>query len=97
MEPDSWDEIRVGGKKIKEKIGIPAGIGLSSEFDTAMAVRAIMYSFGSHEQDAEGNLSIKSKETLDALKFVKALFEETENSRGLRMRSVFQQSTDAGG
>jgi multiple sugar transport system substrate-binding protein len=37
-----------------------------------------MYSFGAHEQDAEGNLAINSKETLEALKFVKALFEETE-------------------
>jgi multiple sugar transport system substrate-binding protein len=78
MKPDTWDDIRAGGKKIKDKTGIPVGIGLSSELDTAMAMRAIMYSFGSHEQDAEGNLSIKSKETLDAIKFVKALFEEAE-------------------
>src|SRR6266849_4257736 len=45
--------------------------------DTAVAMRAIMYSFGSHEQDAEGNLTINSPQTLEALKFVKALFEET--------------------
>ena len=78
MKPDSWDEIRAGGKKIKQKTGIPVGIGLSAELDTAMAMRAIMYSFGAHEQDAEGNLAINSKETLETLKFVKALFEETE-------------------
>src|SRR5438477_5872654 len=78
MKPDSWDEIRVGGKKIKTKTGIPVGIGLSAELDTAMAMRAIMYSFGAHEQDVEGNLTLDSKETLEALKFVKALFEEAE-------------------
>ncbi|HLL27839.1 MAG TPA: extracellular solute-binding protein [Xanthobacteraceae bacterium] len=78
MQPDSWDKIRAGGKKIKQKTGIPAGIGLSAELDTAMAMRAIMYSFGAHEQDAEGNLTINSKATLEAIKFVKALFEETE-------------------
>src|ERR1700716_1052209 len=78
MRPDSWDEIRAGGKKIKEKFGIPVGIGLSAELDTAMAMRAIMYSFGAHEQDVEGNLTINSKETLEAIKFVKALFEEAE-------------------
>jgi multiple sugar transport system substrate-binding protein len=78
MKPDSWDEIRAGGKKIKEKFGIPVGIGLSAELDTAMAMRAIMYSFGAHEQDVEGNLTINSKETLEAIKFVKALFAETE-------------------
>jgi multiple sugar transport system substrate-binding protein len=54
------------------------GIGLSAEIDTAMAMRAIMYSFDAHEQDAEGNLTINSPQTLEALKFVKALFEETE-------------------
>jgi multiple sugar transport system substrate-binding protein len=78
MRPDTWEDIRVGGKKIKDKTGIPVGIGLSAEIDTAMAMRAIMYSFGAHEQDAEGNLTINSPQTLEALKFVKALFEETE-------------------
>ena len=78
MKPDSWDNVRIGGKKIKDKTGIPVGIGLSAEIDTAMAMRAIMYSFGAHEQDAEGNLAINSRETLEALKFVKALFEQTE-------------------
>lgn len=78
MKPDTWDNVRVGGKKIKDKTGIPVGIGLSAELDTAMAMRALMYSFGAHEQDSEGNLTINSKETLEALKFVKALFTETE-------------------
>jgi len=77
VKPDSWDNIRIGGKKIKDKHGIPVGIGLSAELDTAMAMRAILYAHGGGEQDADGNLNIKSKETLDALKFVKALFQET--------------------
>jgi len=76
MKPDTWENVRVGGKKIKDKTGIPVGVGLSAELDTAMAMRAIMYSFGAHEQDAEGNLAINSKETLEALKFVKALFQD---------------------
>lgn len=76
MKPDTWDDIRVGGKKIKDKHRIPVGVGLSAEIDTAMAIRSIMYSFGSHEQDAEGNLTINSKNTLEALRYVKALFEE---------------------
>jgi multiple sugar transport system substrate-binding protein len=75
---DLWGDIGIGGKKIKDKTGIPVGIGLSAELDTAMAMRAIMYSFGAHEQDADGNLAINSKETLESLKFVKALFQETE-------------------
>ena len=77
MKPNTWDDVRVGGKKIKDKTGIPVGIGLSAELDTAMAMRAIMYSFGAHEQDVEGNLTINSPQTLEALKFVTALFKET--------------------
>jgi multiple sugar transport system substrate-binding protein len=77
MTPDSWDNIRAGGRKIKERHGIPVGIGLSAEIDTGMALRTIMYSFGSSVQDEAGNLVLNSKETLEAIKFVKALFEDT--------------------
>jgi multiple sugar transport system substrate-binding protein len=77
MKPDTWEDIRVGGGKIKQKHNIPVGIGLSAELDTAMAMRAIMYSFGASVQNAEGALALNSKETLDAIRFVKALYEET--------------------
>ena len=76
MKPDTWDDIRVGGAKIKQKTGIPVGIGLSAEIDTAMAMRAILFSFGGSEQDPSGNLVINSKPTLEAVKFVKALYTE---------------------
>lgn len=75
--PDTWDDIRNGCKKIKQKHSIPIGIGLASEIDTNMTMRAIMYAFGASEQDAEGQPALKSKETLEALKFVKALYEES--------------------
>ncbi len=76
MTPATWEDVRIGGRKIKEKHGNPVGIGLSAEIDTGMAMRAVMYAFGSSVQDAEGSLTLKSKETLEAIKFVKALFEE---------------------
>src|SRR5262245_57956424 len=75
--PRSWDDVRVKGAEIKKKTGIPVGIGLAQEIDTAMAMRTIMYAHGSHEQDPEGNLALDSKETLETIKFVKALFQET--------------------
>jgi multiple sugar transport system substrate-binding protein len=78
MKPDTWDDIRVGGKKIKDKTGIPVGIGQSAEIDTAMAMRAVLYSFGGSVQDAEGkSVVLNSKNTLEAIKFVKALYQET--------------------
>jgi multiple sugar transport system substrate-binding protein len=77
MAPDTWDDIRVGGAKIKQKHGNPVGIGLASEIDTNMAVRAVMYSFGSSVQDEQGKVVLNSKETVEAVKFVKALYKET--------------------
>jgi len=77
MKPDTWDDIRVAGKKIKDKTGTPVGIGLAQEIDTAMAVRALLYSFGGSEQDEQGKLVLRSKGTLEAVKFMKALYQET--------------------
>ena len=75
--PKSWDDIRKKGAEIKKKFGNPVGIGLANEIDTGMAMRTIMYAFGAHEQDDNGNLALDSKQTLEAIKFVKALFQET--------------------
>ena len=77
MTPDSWDDIRVGGKKIKDKTGIPVGIGQSAELDTAMAMRAVLYAHGASEQDENNRLTLNSKNTLEAVKFVKAMYQET--------------------
>jgi len=77
MAPDSWDDVRVGGARIKNEHGIPLGLGLAAEIDTNMCLRSIMYSFGSHVQDREANVILKSKETLEAIRFVKAMYEES--------------------
>ncbi len=76
MFPNTWDDVLKGGAKIKKKHGIPVGIGLSAEIDTGMAMRAIMYSFGASVQDENGNLVLNSKQTLEAVKFVRALFQQ---------------------
>jgi multiple sugar transport system substrate-binding protein len=39
-------------------------------------MRAIMYSFGSSEQDGDANPALKSPATLDALKYVKSVYQE---------------------
>ncbi|MBT7072272.1 MAG: carbohydrate ABC transporter substrate-binding protein [Anaerolineae bacterium] len=75
--PDTWEDIRIGGRKIKDKHGIPIGLGLAPELDTNMVLRSIMASFGASVQDTEGRLILKSKQTIEAMKFVKALYRET--------------------
>jgi len=71
--PGTWEDIRSGGLKIKQKHGNSIGIALQR---TDYAMNAIMYSFGASVQDEMGNIVINSKETLEAVRFVKALFEE---------------------
>jgi multiple sugar transport system substrate-binding protein len=76
MYPNTWEDVRIGGAKIKKKYGIPVGIGLSPEDDSNFAMRAIMYSYGASVQDEEANVVLNSKQTLEAVKFVRALFKE---------------------
>ena len=74
--PDDWDSVRVGGKAIKARTGVPVGIGLSSEDDTAIALRALLLTFGGAEQTAEGAPALGSKQTVEAVKYVTALYRE---------------------
>src|SRR5215475_12282766 len=74
--PDDWDRVRTGGKAIKARTGIPVGIGLSSEDDSAIALRALLLSFGGAEQDAAGAPALLSKETVEAVKYTAALYRE---------------------
>ncbi len=76
--PDTWDDLRTGAKKIRDKNGHPCGLGLSQELDTSMALRALLWSFGGAEQDEAGHVTLNSKQTIEALKYMKALFQESE-------------------
>ncbi len=76
--PDTYDDLLAGGKRIKQQFGNPVGIGLSQELDTNMAVRAILWSFGGAEQNEAGEITLESKETIDAVKYVRELYQQCE-------------------
>jgi multiple sugar transport system substrate-binding protein len=76
--PDSYDDLLKGGTAIKQKAGNPVGLGLSQELDTNMAVRALLWSFGGSEQDEQGKVVINSPQTIEALKYMRALFKQAE-------------------
>jgi multiple sugar transport system substrate-binding protein len=78
--PDTWEQLRDGGRKIKEKFGNPVGIGLSQELDTNMAMRALLWSYGGSVQDRNGNVVLNSKNTIEAVKFMRALYKEAETA-----------------
>jgi multiple sugar transport system substrate-binding protein len=75
-QPDSWEHILVGGRWIKLSQNKPVGFSLASDPNSNQTMRAIMYSFGSSEQDRDANPALKSKATLDAIKYVKAVYQE---------------------
>lgn len=49
---------------------------MAPEQNSGQTMRAILYSFGASEQDANGIPTLKSKQTMEAIKYVKALYEE---------------------
>ena len=78
MQPDSWDDIRYGGRKIRFLTDHPVAISLVGPNNNSEGtLRALLYSFGASIQNAEHQPILKSSQTLEALKFAKALYEET--------------------
>jgi multiple sugar transport system substrate-binding protein len=74
--PNSWEDVLRGGRQIKLLHESPVGISLAPEPNSNHSMRAIMYSLGSSVQDVDGNPVLKSKQTLEAIKYVKALYQE---------------------
>jgi multiple sugar transport system substrate-binding protein len=54
----------------------PVGISMAPEHNSKYSMHALMSAFGASVQDADGNPALASGNTLEALKFAKALFEE---------------------
>jgi multiple sugar transport system substrate-binding protein len=76
MKPDSWDDVRRGGAKLKKK-GHPVGIGLAHHNDANDTWRGVLWSFGGQIADKLGKRCVlSSNETLEAIKFSVALYKE---------------------
>jgi multiple sugar transport system substrate-binding protein len=76
MKPDTWDNLRVGGAKLKAK-GHPVGISLGHSNDPSTTWRGLLWSYGASEQDEAGKkIVLDSKEAVEAVKYVAALYKE---------------------
>jgi multiple sugar transport system substrate-binding protein len=71
--PNTWHDVLVAAPKLKA-IGHPVGIGMSNELDSNMALIALLQCFGGFIQNADARVTINSKGTRDALKFMQSLF-----------------------
>lgn len=83
MTPDTWEDLRKGGAKLKAK-GHPVGIGLAHHNDANTSWRAVLWSYGAAVQDKTGkHVTLNSKHTLEAIKYAKALYKEAMTSEVL--------------
>jgi multiple sugar transport system substrate-binding protein len=83
MKPDTWDNLRIGGAKLKAK-GHPVGISLGHSNDPSTTWRGLLWCYGASEQDEAGKkIVLNSKEAVEATKYVAALYKEAMTSEVL--------------
>jgi multiple sugar transport system substrate-binding protein len=73
LRPTSWENVRRAAPRLKA-MGNPVGIGMSNELDSNMALIALMQCFGAYIQNREARVTIRSKQTRDALNFMRDLY-----------------------
>ena len=75
--PNSWDDIRYGGRRIKFSSDHPVGISMiSPNSNSHTTLHTLLQAFGASLQDAANRPTLKSPQALDAFQFTKALFDE---------------------
>jgi hypothetical protein len=74
--PATWNGVLTGGRRINLLHKNPIGISLAAEHNGEHTLRAILYSFGGSIQDEAGNPALASKPTLEAIRYVKSLYEQ---------------------
>jgi multiple sugar transport system substrate-binding protein len=76
VTPDTWDNVRIGGAKLKKK-GNPVGISLGHSNDPNTTWRGLLWSYGGAVQDEAGkHVMLDSKESVEAVKFAAALYKD---------------------
>jgi multiple sugar transport system substrate-binding protein len=75
--PATWEHVLRAAPKLKAA-GHPIGIGQSQELDSDMALIAFLMCFGSFIQNAENRPTLKSKQTVDAVKFMTQIYKSGE-------------------
>ena len=83
MKPDTWDNLRIGGAKLKAK-SHPVGISLGHSNDPSTTWNGLLWSYGAAIQDEAGKkIVLNSKEAVEATRYVAALYKEAMTSEVL--------------
>jgi multiple sugar transport system substrate-binding protein len=73
VKPTTWDNVRRGAAKLKAD-GHPIGIGMNNELDSNMALIALMQCWGAYIQNEDAQVTLNSKATVNAVKFMADLY-----------------------
>jgi multiple sugar transport system substrate-binding protein len=82
--PVDYETLRNTGQQIRKAHNIPCGFGLAEEWNSNIALHALLWSFGGKIQDERCHVAINSKMTIEALKYMKALYLDAESPELLR-------------
>lgn len=84
LGPSTYDTLRAGVRKIRLAHGVPCGLSLARGLESNITLQSILWGFRTGFQDVDGNVSINSSYmTIQALKYVKALYEDTKSPEAL--------------
>ncbi|WP_435103442.1 ABC transporter substrate-binding protein [Arhodomonas sp. AD133] len=95
--PETYADLLDGGSKIFEETGIPVAVGLSPEIDSEFWARALIWSHGGSIQDEDGNVVFDSPEVLEAVRFLKQLFDNAMTPEVFAWNAASNNQTFIGG
>jgi multiple sugar transport system substrate-binding protein len=97
MTPVTWDDVRIGGAKLKAK-GHPVGLSLARSSDPNQIWRGVLWSYGASIQDKAGkHVVLDSKAAVEAARFVAALYKDAMTPQVLSWNDASDnQYLDAG-
>ena len=75
LGPVHYDGLRSGGKRLREKLGIPCGLALAPTLESNITLQTLLYGFTSGVFDEAGKVIIRNARTFVALQYVKDLFQ----------------------
>jgi multiple sugar transport system substrate-binding protein len=73
LRPTTWENLLKAAPKLREKNN-PIGIGMSNEIDSNMALISLMMCYGGFIQNEAQRVTLNSKGTVEALRFMQSLF-----------------------
>jgi multiple sugar transport system substrate-binding protein len=78
LGPVHYGSLRSGGKKLRDKLGIPCGLAFTSTLEGNVTLHTILYAFRAWLLDGNGNVLFnKNVFAVQALKYIQGLYQDS--------------------